>query len=38
MESLKLNIPALVSEHVHDKLEVGLVSDVSGHDIEVCPI
>ena len=38
MESLKLNVLALVPEEVHHHFEVGLVGDVPRHYIEVCSI
>lgn len=35
MECFELDVAALVAEHVHHHLEVCLVRDVAGHDIEV---
>lgn len=38
MERLKLDVLTLVSEHVHHHLQVGLVGDIPGHNIEICPV
>lgn len=38
MERFKLDILALISEEVHHHLKIPLVRDVTGHDIEVCPV
>lgn len=35
MESFELDILALVPKHVHHHLQVGFLSDVSGHDAEI---
>lgn len=38
VERLELNVLALVSERVHDNLEVIRAGYVTGHDPVVCPI
>lgn len=38
MKRLKLDILALVPEHVHHHLQVSLVGDILGHNIEICPV
>lgn len=38
MESLELNILALISQQIHHHLEIGFVSDVPSHHVEVGPI
>jgi hypothetical protein len=38
MERLKLDVLAPVLEQVHHDLQVLLVRDVPGHDLEVCPV
>ena len=35
VESFELDVLALVSKHVHHHLQVGFLSDVSGHDVEI---
>lgn len=38
MERFKLYIFTLVSQHIHHQLEVGLLSNVASHNIEICSI
>ena len=38
MESLELDVPAVVSEHGHHQLQVLRVADVARHRREVVPI
>ena len=38
MERLKLDVLTLVPEHVHHHLQVGLVGDIPGHNIEICAV
>ena len=35
MEGLKLDVLALITEHVHHHLEVRLMRNVLGHDVEI---
>jgi hypothetical protein len=35
VESLELDVLALVSKHVHHHLQVAFLSNVSSHDIEI---
>ena len=38
MESLKLNIAAVISQHVHHQLQILGPTDVLGHDSEVVSV
>jgi len=38
MERLKLDVFTLVPEHIHHHLQVGLVGDIPGHNIEICAV
>ena len=38
VESLELNVLALISQEVHHHLQVRLIRDVSCHDVEVSPV
>jgi hypothetical protein len=38
VKGLELDILALVAQEVHHHLQISLVRDVAGHDVEVCAV